>query len=190
MIPRYNHHDFVVSYPVNPLRTSRYSEYPSFIQTVKPSTDPNFQRRFHSRPPLDLNLRQASQVHILTPAFLKYSFQYRSTTYANATQNICSLEVLQLKLRRHYASFPCVLHVPPICPYGLDVPTFCEVYTKGLITVQLPSTCYVFLMEPQPAPHSQTPLSMFSLSKDFFCYKACTPTASTTQPPIPWVQGI
>jgi len=31
MIRRYNHHDFVISYLVNPLRTSRFFEYPSVI---------------------------------------------------------------------------------------------------------------------------------------------------------------
>lgn len=125
---------------------------------MKPSTDPNFQYRVHSRPLLNLNLRQASQVHILTPALLKYSFQYRSTTYAHVPQNIYSLKVFQLKLCMHFTSSPCVLYVPPICPYELDVPTFCEVYIRGLITVQLPSTYYYLL----PLSHAATTCNTFS----------------------------
>ena len=158
MIRRYNHHDFVVSYPVNPLRTSRFFEYPSAIQRVKPSTDPNFQRRAHSSPLLKWNLRQASQVNILTPAFLQYSFQHRSTTYAHVPQNIYSLKVFQFKLCMHFTCFPCVLHVPPIWTYGLNVPTFCEVYIRGLITVQLPSTCCYLL----PLSRAATDCTTFS----------------------------
>jgi len=82
MIRRYNHHDFVVSYPVNPLRTSRFFAYPSVIQTVKPSTDPNFQHRVHSSPPLDLpeTGKSSPQPHArLSKIFLSISFDHLRT---------------------------------------------------------------------------------------------------------------
>ena len=35
----------------------------------------------------------------------------------------------------YFTSVRCVLHVPPIWPYDLAVPTFCEVYNREILTV-------------------------------------------------------
>lgn len=193
MIRRYNHHDFVVSYPVNPLRTSRIFEYPAVIQTVKPSTDPNFQHRVHSSPLLDLPEAGKSSPHPharLSKIFLSISFDHLRTWSSTYLLS----ESFPIKTLHEFHIFP----MRTACSAYLSIrfgssnilwslhkgPNHCATAFNLLLlatSVSWSHNLHHILKHPYQCSRS---------TKIFSCSTACTPIISTTQPPIPWVQGI